>query len=62
MKQHSYNVMYLARRFEKDRLKTFYPGLQSHPSHELYSSMINPKYGYSGMMTVDVGSLKKLIR
>lgn len=54
--------MYLAQCFEKDGLKTVYLGLQSRPSHELYSSMINPEYGYSGMMTVDVGSLKKLIR
>ena len=59
MKQHSHNAMYLAERFEKDGLKTVYPGLKSHPSHELYSTMINPEYGFGGMMTLDVGSIEK---
>lgn len=59
MKQHSYNAMYLAERFEKDGLKTVYPGLKSHPSHELYKGMINPEYGFGGMMTIDVGTADK---
>ncbi len=59
MKQHSFNAAYLADKFEKDGLKTVYPGLKSHPSHNLYSTMINHEYGYGGMMTVDVGSLDK---
>ena len=59
MKQHSHNALYLAQRFEEDGLKTVYPGLKSHPSHEVYKSMINPEYGFGGMMTVDVGSLDK---
>lgn len=59
MKQHSQNAMYLAERFEKDGLKVVYPGLQSHSGHKLYKSMINPEYGFGGMMTVDVGSLDK---
>jgi methionine-gamma-lyase len=59
MKQHSHNAMYLAKRFEKDGLKTVYPGLKSHPSHKLYTSMINHEYGYGGMMTIDVGTLEK---
>ena len=59
MKQHSANALYLAKRFEKDGLKTVYPGLATHPSHELYKNMINPEYGFGGMMTVDVGSLDK---
>ena len=59
MKQHSHNAAYLAERFENDGLKTVYPGLKSHPSHELYKSMINPEYGFGGMLTLDVGSLDK---
>jgi methionine-gamma-lyase len=59
MKQHSYNAHYLAERFEKDGIKTVYPGLKSHPSHEIYKNMINPEYGFGGMMTLDVGSLDK---
>lgn len=59
MKQHSHNALYLAEKFEQDGLKVVYPGLKSHPGHELYSGMINQEYGFGGMMTVDVGSLDK---
>lgn len=59
MKQHSFNAMYLATQFENDGLKVVYPGLKSHPSHSLYSTMINEEYGFGGMMTVDVGTLDK---
>lgn len=59
MKQHSKNAHYLATRFEGEGLKTVYPGLESHPSHALYSSMINPEYGFGGMLTVDAGTLEK---
>ncbi len=59
IKQHSKNAKYLAEKFEKDGLKTVYPGLESHPSHNLYKSMINDEFGFGGMMTIDVGSLDK---
>lgn len=59
MQQHSLNASYLAEKFEKDGLKTVYPGLASHPSHELFKSMMNEKYGFGGMLTIDVGSLEK---
>lgn len=59
MKQHSHNALYLATKFEADGLKVVYPGLASHPSHKLYASMINPEYGFGGMMTIDAGSLDK---
>ena len=59
MKQHSYNALYLAQKFQDDGLKIVYPGLKSHPSHELYSKMINIEYGFGGMMTMDVGTLDK---
>ncbi len=59
MKQHSQNAMYLAKKFESDGLKTVYPGLESHPSHQLFKSMMNPEYGYGGMLTIDAGSLEK---
>lgn len=59
MKQHSHNAMYLAQKFENDGLKVVYPGLKSHPSHDVITRMMNPEYGYGGMMTVDVGTLDK---
>ncbi len=59
MQQHSKNALFLAQQFEKDGLKTVYPGLSSHPSHELFKRMMNDKYGFGGMLTIDVGSLDK---
>lgn len=59
MKQHSFNAAYLADKFEADGLKTVYPGLASHPSHELFKSLMNTEYGFGGMLTLDAGSLKK---
>ena len=59
MQQHSFNGMYLAEKFEAAGLKTVYPGLASHPSHAMFTSMMNEKYGYGGMLTIDVGSLEK---
>jgi methionine-gamma-lyase len=59
VKQHSKNALFLAEKFEADGLKTVYPGLKSHPSHELFKRMMNEEYGFGGMLTVDVGSLDK---
>ncbi len=59
MQQHSKNGLYLAERFEADGLNTVYPGLKSHPSHELFKTMMHTEYGFGGMLTVDVGSLDK---
>jgi methionine-gamma-lyase len=59
MQQHSKNALFLAKQFESVGLKTVYPGLRAHPSHELFRSMMHPDYGYGGMLTIDVGSLEK---
>ncbi|WP_299766470.1 aminotransferase class I/II-fold pyridoxal phosphate-dependent enzyme [uncultured Dokdonia sp.] len=59
MKQHSYNASYLATQFQADGLRTVYPGLISHPSHEVFKRMMNEEYGFGGMLTIDVGSLDK---
>lgn len=59
IQQHSKNAMYLAEKFQADGLKTVYPGLASHPSHEVFKTMMNENYGFGGMLTIDVGSLEK---
>ena len=58
MKRHSENAMFLAESFEKDGIKAVYPGLKSHPSHKIFSKMMNKEYGYGGMVTIDAGSLE----
>jgi methionine-gamma-lyase len=59
MKKHSENALYLAQKFETDGYKVMYPGLQSHPQHELYKSLYNQEYGFGGLLTLDAGSLEK---
>ncbi|AYM99526.1 aminotransferase class I/II-fold pyridoxal phosphate-dependent enzyme [Chryseobacterium aahli] len=59
MKQHSYNALYLAERFENDGLKVSYPGLPSHKNHELMKSMMQKEYGFGGLLTVDAGTTEK---
>ena len=59
MKQHSSNALYLAKRFQEEGLPTVYPGLKDHPGHKLYKSMMNPQYGFGGMLVIDTGSLEK---
>jgi methionine-gamma-lyase len=58
IKQHSSNALYLAQKFESLGLKTVYPGLASHPSHQVFKAQMNAEFGFGGMLTVDVGSLK----
>ncbi len=58
IKQHSANALYLAQKFELLGLKTVYPGLASHPSHQVFKAQMNTEFGFGGMLTVDVGSLK----
>ena len=41
MKQHSHNAMYLAEKFECEGIKTVYPGLKSHPSHNVFKQQMN---------------------
>jgi len=59
MKQHSHNAMFLAEKFEQDGFRTVYPGLDIHPGKETFRKMMNESYGFGGLLTLDVGSLKK---
>jgi methionine-gamma-lyase len=55
MKQHSLNAMYLAGKFSELGLKVIYPGLESHPHHELMQRLMNEEFGYGGMLAIDFG-------
>lgn len=56
MMQHSKNAMYLAGKFKEIGLKFNYPGMKEHPSYELFTSMLNPEFGYGGMIAIDMGT------
>ena len=55
MKQHSHNAMYIAERMQEAGLPVIYPGLDSHPQHELMKKIMNPEYGFGGMIALDLG-------
>ncbi len=55
MARHSENALYLARRFQEVGLIVHYPGIESHPQHQLISRLMNPGFGFGGIVTVDVG-------
>jgi len=56
MKQHSYNAMYLAQFLQKSGIKVIYPGLPEHPQHQLFKSIMCEKYGFGGLIAIDVHS------
>lgn len=59
MMQHSKNAMYLANKLTELGLDITYPGLESHPGHALLKSMMNEKYGFGGMISIDVKTADK---
>ncbi len=59
IRQHSKNAMFLALELAKAGLKISYPGLETHPQHELHKSLMNESYGYGGMLAIDFGSVQK---
>ena len=58
IKQHSSNALFLANKLQELGLKVHYPGLESHPQHELMKKCMNTEFGFGGMLVLDVGSMK----
>ena len=56
LQKHSANAFYVAEQFEKLGFKVFYPGLPSHSQHKLMREIMNPGFGFGGMLAVDVGN------
>jgi len=56
MQQHSKNAMYVANKFKEIGLKFIYPGMPEHPGHELLKTIMNERYGFGGMIAIDVGT------
>jgi methionine-gamma-lyase len=56
LKKHAENALELARHMSKVGLKVHYPGLPDHPQHALLKHIMNPGYGYGGMLVLDVGT------
>ncbi len=56
MREHWRRALEIARRLQHLGLKVTYPGLPSHPQHELLCRLANPGYGHGGILGLDLGS------
>lgn len=59
MKQHSHNAMHVANELQNLGLKVYYPGLESHPQHQIMKDQMNEEFGFGGMVMIDAQSTKK---
>ncbi len=59
MVQHSKNANYLANKFKEIGLKVCYPGLKEHKGHETLKKMMNPEFGFGGILSIDLGTAEK---
>jgi methionine-gamma-lyase len=56
MKQHSYNADVLSQKLTEIGIKVNYPGLPGNKAYKLLTELMNPGYGYGGMLSIDMGS------
>ena len=54
MEKHSANALYLAEKLSALGIKVHYPGLPTHPQHQLIQQIMNPQFGYGGMLVIDM--------
>jgi methionine-gamma-lyase len=59
MKEHGRRALVMAERLKAIGAPVVYPGLPEHPQYELFQAMMNPGYGFGGMVNVDCGSAEK---
>lgn len=62
MKQHSHNALYLAKKFEEAGVPIQYPGLSSHKGHETLKRMMDPQFGFGGMIAIDMITAERASR
>lgn len=58
MKKHSENAMFLAKRFDEIGLPCSYPGMPGHRGHETLKAMMNPDFGFGGMLNIDMKTVE----
>jgi methionine-gamma-lyase len=59
MRQHSYNAMYLAEKFNALGVNVSYPGLPDHPDHELMKKLMHPDFGFGGVLAIDMETFER---
>ena len=59
LREHGRRAMIMAEHLKSWGLEVTYPGLSSFPQHALMNTLLNPGYGFGGMLTIDCGTQKK---
>lgn len=62
MAEHSRRALAFSQRLQARGVPTIYPGLPSHPQHELMTRLANPGYGYGGIFCVDLETAERANR
>ena len=53
MKAHSNMAAFLANKMQAEKMPVIYPGLATHPQHELLKSIMNKEFGFGGILTLE---------
>lgn len=59
MQEHSRRALVYSQRLEEHGVRVLYPGLPSHPQHELLSRIGNLEFGYGGIFCVDLETAER---
>lgn len=59
IREHSRRAMAVAERLEALGTSVRYPGLPSHPQYDVMKTMMNPGYGFGGMLNLDCETRQK---
>jgi methionine-gamma-lyase len=61
MAAHSKSARYLVERVAKEKIPLIYPGLPSHTDHKVMNEIMNPEFGYGGMVVMDCKTVKRAL-
>jgi methionine-gamma-lyase len=59
MQQHSRNAQFVAEGLQALGIRVHYPGLPQHPQYERMKRLMNPGFGFGGMLVLDAGDPAK---
>ncbi len=62
MREHGRRALACAERLESIGATVRYPGLPSHPTHDLLERLATPGYGAGGLLTLDLGTIERANR
>jgi methionine-gamma-lyase len=59
MAEHARRAQFYAEKMSERNLRVIYPGLPEHPDHQLLQSLMNPGFGFGGILCLDLGDAER---